>query len=272
MEQKLSRRQFGRLGLAALATALLPLTDSPLTNYAENKEVQEISYEKDSNCNGVEYTKIKERIAKKLGNETVKVEFGLESKLWKSLKSGMNKQEFYNSIKQAPIELKTTTIFGGVTGIRGYINSDDIKCEFLSSADRFVKDKPSQYDSGLTFSKEDKLILEKMLDRELKSSLKETVKPWNPFASSKEVYVYPPQSQILLRTDKKGFPTFEMRINENGKISEEPSYEKLDVTKITEKNEKEVFRKFLLLSILTKDPEGIVPFENFYIEYEKRKE
>lgn len=275
MEQKLSRRQFGRqLGLTALATALLPLAYAPFTgsSYAgePNQQVQEASYEKHSN--GVDYTKIRERVSKKLGNETVKVEFGLESKLWKSLKPKMDKQEFYDAIKQAPIELKTTTIFGGVSGIRGYINSEDIQCEFLSAADRFVKNKPSQYDADLNFSKADKAVLEKMLTRELKSSLTETIKPWNPFASSREVYVYPPQSQILLRTDRKGNPTFEMLTNTNENTDEKPSYEKLEVSKITDNSEKEVFRKFLLLSILTKDPEGIVPFENFYKEYLKRKE
>lgn len=271
MEQKLSRRQFGRLGLAALATALLPLAYAPFPIYAgeTNQQVQKASYE---NSAQIDYTKIRERIAKKLGNETVKVEFGLESKLWKSLKPKMNKQEFYDAIKQAPIELKTTTIFGGVNGIRSYINSEDIQEEFLSAANRFIKNKPSQYDADLNFSKADKTVLEKMLTRELKSSLTETIKPWNPFASSREVYVYPPKSQILLRTDGKGNPAFEMLTNTNENTDEKPSYERLDVSKITDNSEKEVFRKFLLLSILTKDPEGIIPFENFYKEYLKRKE
>lgn len=270
MRQTLSRRQFGRqLGLAALATALLPLAYAPASGYGA-EQVQTASYNV-PNSNGIEYTKIRERIAKKLGNETVKVEFGLESGLWKSLKPGKNQQEFYDTIKQTPIELKTTTIFGGLTGIRGCINSDDIREEFLSAADRYIKNKPSQYDLNLTFTASDKAVLEKMLDRELKSSLTGTVKSWNPFASGKEVYLYPPKSQILLRTDRQGNPVFEMLTNINEKTDEEPSYERLDVTRITDDSEKEVFRKFLLLGILTKDPEGIVPIDNFYKEYLKRK-
>lgn len=276
MTSKLSRRHFGRqLGLVALATALLPLGYTSTPSYGEEQQVQKVSYE---NSNGIEYTKIRERTATKpvlglLDIETVKVEFGLESKLWKNLKSGMDKQEFYDAIKQAPIELKTTTIFGGVKGGRGCINSDDIKGEFFNAADKFIKNKPSQYDINLTFSKEDKAVLEKMLDRELKSSLTGTIRisSWNPFSATKQVYLYPPKSQILLRTDRQVNPEFEMLVNTNEKTYEDPVYERLDVSRITDKTEKEVFRKFLLLSILTKDPEGIVPFENFYKEYQKRK-
>ena len=181
----------------------------------------------------------------------------------------MSKQEFYNSIKQAPIELKTTTIFRGITGIRSYINSEDIRKEFLNAADRFIKNKSSQYDPTLIFSKQDKEILERMLERELKSNLTETIKPWNPFVTAKEVYVYPPQSQILLRTDNQENPSFEMCINTNPNTSDIPTYEKLPIAKITDKREKEVFTKFLLLSILTKDPENVVPIDNIYKEYLK---
>jgi hypothetical protein len=266
-----SKQSIRTLGLAALATALLPLASYISKGYCaenNNQQVQSASYQ---TSNGIDYTKIRERVAKKLGNETVKVELGLESKLWQELRKGMTKQEFYDSIKQAPIELKTETIFGGVSGIRGYINSEDIRGEFISAADRFVKNKPPQYYFDLTFSKEDKAILEKMLERELKSSLTETIKSWNPFASAKEVYVYPPKSQILLRTDRKGNPCFEMLTNTNENTGEDPSYERLDVSRITNETEKKVFTKFLWLSILTKDPEGIVPFENFYREYQNRK-
>ncbi|VVB78918.1 Uncharacterised protein [uncultured archaeon] len=269
VSNKLSRRHFlGRIGLAAAASALIPLAYCP-TSYAEEGNVQPASYQKVSD--EIDYTKIRERTAKKLGNETVKVEFGLESKLWKGLSSGMNEQEFYNAIKSSPIELKTTTIFGGISGIRGYINNEDMREEFLNAADRFIKNKPSQYDSDLTFSTADKTVLEKMLNRELKSSITETIKSWNPFASGREVYVYPPKSRIVLRTDRKGYPTFEMCINTNENSGEDPVYKKLDVTKITDETEKKVFTKFLLLSILTKDPDGVVPIDNFYREYQNKK-
>lgn len=256
--------------LTTLGTAILALAPYSLENYFANyaqaeQQTQVKDYE---NSSTVTYTKIRERTAKKLGNETVKVEFGLETKLWQNLKPGMTKQEFYNSIKNSPIELKTTTIFAGINGIRSYINSDDIKTEFLSAADRFIKNKPSQYDPQLTFSKKDKEVLEKMLERELISSLKETLKPW--FGEQKEVYVYPPKSQILLRTDKKANPEFEMLINTSN-TAENPSYKKLDIDKITDKNEKQVFTKFLWLSVLTKDPDNIIPIDNFYREYIKLK-
>ena len=268
-----SKQSIRTIGLATLATAILPLAIYlPNTGYAQeaNQQVKSATYNV-SNSNGISYTKIKERVAKKLGNETVKVELGLESKLWQELRKGMTKQEFYDSIKQAPIELKTTTIFGGVSGIRGYINSEDIRGEFISAADRFIKEKPSQYNLNLTFSKEDKAVLEKMLERELKSSLTETIKPWNPFSAYREVYVYPPKSQILLRTDRKGNPCFEMLINTNEDASEDPSYEKLEVSRISDESEKKVFTKFLWLSILKKDPDKNVPIDNFYIEYQNRK-
>lgn len=257
--------------LTALGTALLTLMpysnntpDYTNHSFSQTSQTQTPSSQ---DSNGIKYTKIRERIAKKLGNETVKAEFGLESKLWESLKPGMTKQEFYTSIKQAPIELKTTTIFRGITGIRGYINSEDIREEFLNSADRFIKNKPSMYDPTLIFSKQDKEILKRMLERELKSNLTETIKPWNPFSSPKEAHIYPPKSQIFLRTDSKGNPSFEPCINTNPNTSDTPTYEKLPIAKITEKREKEVFTKFLLLSILTKDPENVVPIDNFYKEY-----
>jgi len=170
----------------------------------------------------------------------------------------MTKQEFYNSIKQAPIEFKVTTIFKGITRIRGCINSDDLKGAFLSEADRFIKNKPSQYDPGLIFSQEDKAVLKKILDRELKSNLIGTIKPWNPFASAKEVYLYPPKSQILLRTDRKGYSSFGIYINISKSTDVIPSYKTFAITKIVDEKERAVFTKFLLHSIL-----GI----NFYTEY-----
>jgi len=258
-----SKTLLGMLGTVLLT--LMPYSNNP-SDYQNNPSYQNQKQTTGSEDN-ISYTKIRERIAKKLGNETVKAEFSLESKLWESLKPGMTEQEFYNSIKQAPIELKTTTIFRGIIGIRGYINSEDIKEEFLNAANRFINNTSSKYDPTLTFSRQDKEILEIMLERELKSSLTETLKPWNPFATAKEVYLYPPQSQILLKTDEQGNPSFEMCINTNPNDSEIPNYEKLPIAKITDVAERAVFTKFLLLSILTKDPESVVPIDNFYKEY-----
>jgi hypothetical protein len=243
--------------LTILATTFLALTsysiDGPIDNYARAQQTQNASSE---NSDSINYTKIREITRKRSGYETVKIEYGLESKVWQSLKSGMSKQEFYNSVKQAPIELKTTTIFRGIIRIRGYINNDDIKGEFLREADRFIKNKPSQYDPGLKFSREDKAVLKEILDRELKSNLTETIKPW--FASAKKVYLYPPKSQILVRTDREGYPSFEILINMNEPTDETPSYKTLLITKIVDEKERDVFNKFLLHSILIND---------FYAEY-----
>ena len=258
------KEQLRNIGLAGIAVALLSF-EPYLGNAYSAEKVQTVSYGEPS----IDYTKIRERTAKKsvlgLTNiETVKVEFGLESKVWQGLKTGMSEQEFYNSIKQAPIELKTRTIFAGNSWFGyGFINSEQIKKEFLDAAEKFISNKPSQYDSGLGFSCADKVILEKMLERELKSPLVETV-------SGKKVYVYPPKSEILLRTNREGNPCFEMIANTNKDTSEDPIYEKIDIHKITDKVEKEVFRRFLWLSILTKDPDGIVPIDNFYLEYQNR--
>lgn len=242
--------------LAATFLSLAPYSiDNSINNYAQAQQTESASSE---NSDSINYTKLREITRTKLWYKIVKVEYGLESKIWQSLEPGMTKQEFYNSVKQAPIELRTTTIFRGVGGIRGYINSEDIKGEFLREADKFIKNKPSQYDPSLTFSREDKAVLEKILDRELTSNLIGTIKLRKSFVSDKEIYLYPPKSQILLRTDRDGSPSFEIFINTNELTDETPVYKTLAITKIVDEKERAVFTKFLLHSVLV---------NNFYVEY-----
>lgn len=64
---------------------------------------------------------------------------------------------------------QTPFCVGRGDGINRILNSDDLKGAFLSEADRFIKNKPSQYDPGLIFSIKDKAVLKKILDRELRS-------------------------------------------------------------------------------------------------------
>jgi len=85
----LSRRNFLRESLIGLAS-IVSAVSYTFNSYSQNKD--EV----------IEYTQVRERTATKLGTATVHVEFGLESKLWETLKPNLDIKEFYNTIKSFP--------------------------------------------------------------------------------------------------------------------------------------------------------------------------
>ena len=64
----------------------------------------------------------------------------------------------------------------------------------------------------------------------------------------------PPKSQILLRTDRKGYSSFGIYINTNKPADVTPSYKTFAITKIVDEKERAVFTKFLLHSIIGINP------------------
>jgi len=242
-----------------------PILDPPRPIADKAPPVEETPQEPAQMQDG--YTIIARRTVKRYGNELVLSEFAVDSAAWKSLPKGLTQQQFYDAIMQMPVRSSTTTLLAGVPIVHpGPISNEDLVREFLSGADDYAKLTPA-LDPKLKFTKQDKVTLETLLTRELKSPVTATVKPL--LGEERQVFLFPPLSRIHLKAGG-GDPTIEMQINNSGDRAQ-PVYTKSKAT-ITDENEQRVFKSFMKFIIVTEDPalpalygkDIKAPIDNFY--------
>ena len=271
--ERLTRRNFLKGALATcLATGLAGLA----INKEDNSQLysQNIPTKTTKEGSETKYTIIARRpIIRGMKGikeiETVVSEFGVDSEVWESLPKGLTQQQLYNRIVKSKVKSSTITSLNGVPVIDpGPIDNEDIYNEFLNGAGRYIKNPHPELDPKLEFTEQDKKTLEELLKREIKSPLVRTKKPF--FGKERQVYLFPPQSRIYLNIGNRA-PSIEIQANENQAVNP-PQYNPSKISNITNKEEQEVFEKFMRFMILTEDSalqslygkEIKRPIDNFY--------
>ena len=231
----------------------------------------------------IEYEIIATRPVKKTGFHTVTAQFAFEKQTWENLPYGMNQQGFYNAVKGTPMQSTITPMLKGVPLIHpGPINHEDLLEELQEGAKQFIKYSNPEIDPELKFTKKDKRILDQILEDNLTSSMTGTVSPiigWD-----RKVYIYPPQSKIILTTNPHQ-SSIEIKVNTNQETNP-PQYEPTQPAIISDPTQQDVFHTYFKFTILTKDDEikdyykkqakkwGSpieTPIDNFFRIYQERE-
>ncbi|MBT4166024.1 hypothetical protein HOE04_03230 [archaeon] len=223
---------------------------------------------------------------------TVNAQFAFEKQTWENLPNGKDKQEFYNLIKDTPMQSTITPVLKGFPVIHpGPINHEDLLKELQEGAKQFIKysnqELDQKYDNlkldpELTFTKSNKKVLDKILKDNLTSPLTETISPY--IGWDRKLYLFPPQSKIILTTNPYQ-SSIEIKVNTNPETNP-PQYEPTQPSIISDPTQQEVFHTFFKFTILAKDddvkkyhkenakkwgPPIESPIDNFFRLYQERE-
>jgi len=219
---------------------------------------------------------------KKSGFTTVKTEFSVEKEYWDVLPSDLNMQELYDAMKYRGMQTKITTLLEGIAvEYHGHINSEDLKNYFLELTDNFIDTSNFYYrnssgsmlvqDLFLDFTASDRAVLEKILDRGLKSPMTGTIGGgWLSDEPEKTVALYPKGSIIILATDEFKNPLIEIWVNDpdRGGFGIKPD---VYLNKFN-REEKIVFNKLFRGTMISPDPNsGEIPVNLLYYDYLQEK-
>jgi hypothetical protein len=215
-----------------------------------------------TNIGSIEYLKLTNRPKHKLGQHTLDSSFYIDKGFWQNLPDGLSKKDFYERLIKAPFKNSLTTVFPGITGIRGTINSQDIINQFMESSDIFIRNSGEYELSTAEFTRKDKEILRGLFDSALVSPVIGT----NGFFVTKEVYEFPPGTTINLvkGPEKTGGSFIDI------KVPNHPANERII---LNDNGKREtIFKKMLEFSLLTEDPcdRGFVPITHLYNLYQGR--
>ena len=277
---KLTRRRFLAAGLAATGLAGLAINSGegnpkPTQACTKPKSIKALEKETPKKDSEIKYTIIARRtLTRAMGMvETVRSEYGVDSRVWEALPKGLTQKQFYDSIIDVPVNSSTTTLLKGVPIKHpNPIHSEDLLKEFMNGAKEYIKNPYPELDPELEFTKRDKDVLEGLLRREIKSPSTGTAK-LSFFGKEVPVYLFPPQSIICLKAGD-GAPSIELQVNINPNINP-PEYNDSKISLITNNEEQRVFDKFRRSMILTEDSALIEsygkkirrPIDNFYNTY-----